>query len=478
MLIMRTYKPIFLALLFTALSGCSDDSSENPDAQPPDPTVDAAAPIDAEVPYQPGDIYDELLLIDGISDVIEVEAPLPDYRSFSFVFEQPVDHDAPDGQTFGQAITLIHRDYAAPTILGTTGYSNYYGDYPMEPTLLLAGNQFIVEHRYFAGSTPQPPDWSKLRIWQAATDHHRIVEAFQHLYPGAWISTGASKGGMTSVYHRRFYPDDLDGTIAYVAPISFAAPDTRYQGFFDTVGTAVCRQRLRDFQRDALMRRNTLEPMAMAYADQNGFTFQLIGSLEAAFESDTAGFEWSFWQYMGDAWCNAIPGPGATDQEVFDFLNILGGVSGSSDQNLARFRSYYYQAEAELGYPGYVAAHVADLLIYEDISVADILPEPVTYDPSAMVDIADWVTTEGSELMFIYGEYDPWTAGAFELGGAQDSYLFTAPLANHGADILSLSNQDRIQAFDILETWTGVTPMIPKAAKRSSMPHREPRLLR
>ena len=42
---------------------------------------------------------------------------------------------------------------------------------------------------------------------------------------------------MTSVYHRRFYPDDVDATVAYVAPISFGAPDDRYIDFLANVGT-------------------------------------------------------------------------------------------------------------------------------------------------------------------------------------------------------------------------------------------------
>ena len=37
---------------------------------------------------------------------------------------------------------------------------------------------------------------------------------------------------MTAIYHRRFYPDDVDGTVPYVAPISFGAPDLRYPTTF------------------------------------------------------------------------------------------------------------------------------------------------------------------------------------------------------------------------------------------------------
>src|SRR5687768_3188655 len=82
-----------------------------------------------------------------------------------------------------------------------------------EPTRLIDGNQISVEQRYFTPSRPSPTNWERqLTIWQAATDHHRIVRALKAIYAQQWVSTGASKGGMTSVYHRRFYPDDVAGT--------------------------------------------------------------------------------------------------------------------------------------------------------------------------------------------------------------------------------------------------------------------------
>ncbi|MFB1479207.1 hypothetical protein [Corallococcus sp. RDP092CA] len=93
-------------------------------------------------------------------------------------------------------------------VLASTGYGigSYYS--PMEPTYLVEGNQLLVEHRCFNNSTPQPTDWRLLNIEQAAADHHRIVQAFKPLFPGKWIS----KGGMTSLYHRAFFPRDVDAT--------------------------------------------------------------------------------------------------------------------------------------------------------------------------------------------------------------------------------------------------------------------------
>ena len=42
---------------------------------------------------------------------------------------------------------------------------------------------------------------------------------------------------MTSVYHRRFYPADVDGTVAYVAPQDVMNARTLYDRFFTTPAT-------------------------------------------------------------------------------------------------------------------------------------------------------------------------------------------------------------------------------------------------
>ena len=94
---------------------------------------------------------------------------------------------------------------------------------------------------------------------------HRIVEALKPIYGEAWINTGYSKGGMTAVYHRRFYPDDVDATVAIAAPFKFSTSDERYPEFLLTIGTPQARQRVYDFQRLALERRGTLVPLFEAW---------------------------------------------------------------------------------------------------------------------------------------------------------------------------------------------------------------------
>jgi len=457
-----------LSLLFTlvACGGGGGGHGAVPDASRPD----AAAPL--------GDIADELRAIDGMSMVTEYDYDGPGYRFFSMLYTQPVDHDQPDGPTFSQMMTLIHRSYDAPTVLATTGYWNYLGGSRTEPTVLLDANQLVTEERFFSDSRPDPADWDKLRIRQAAADHHRIIAALKRrIYKGVWVSTGASKGGMTSIYHKRFYPDDVDAVIAYVAPISFGAPDDRYQAFFDTVGTSACRQRLHDFQRMALTRRDEIKPMIVDLVNQEGYQFSYSGGLDTAIEDEIAGLEWSFWQYMGTQFCNSIPQAGATAAAIYNFIDQDGGLTFSADRYVDLFMPYYFQADVELGYPGYEASYVQDLLLYKDVVRPDPLPSGFdhTYDPSAMADIADWVKHNGDDIMYIYGEYDPWFAGAFELGTTTNAVELVAAQATHGASISQLSSADRDTALSTIEAWTGVQPSFPAAFARPLPPRYTPR---
>jgi hypothetical protein len=75
-----------------------------------------------------------------------------------------------------------------------------------------------------------------------------------------------------------------------------------------------------------------------------------------------------------------------------------------------------------------------------------------------MEDIDTWVQSEGAQLLFVYGEWDPWTGGAFELGDATDSALLTVERGTHGADIRDLEDADREAALAKLAAWSGVEP--------------------
>jgi hypothetical protein len=199
------------------------------------------------------EIRDRLERIPGLTIVNDVPYDNGE-RFFRLIFNQPIDHRDPALGSFGQRLTLLHTDKTRPMVLHTTGYELLDFPFLTETTRLVGANQISVEERYFVPSQPQPPDWSKLTIWQAAADHHRIVEAFASIYTRRWLSTGSSKGGMASVYHRRFFPDDVFGAIVFGAPNDVDdAEDSAYSNFFLQVGTdPECRAALTAVQNEAL----------------------------------------------------------------------------------------------------------------------------------------------------------------------------------------------------------------------------------
>ncbi len=408
------------------------------------------------------DIADRLRAIPGLTVVSESATPPAGFRFFILSYRQPVDHRQPRGATFEQRFQLLHKDVASPMVLHTSGYNMRETAFRSEPTRLVDGNQVSVEQRFFTPSRPQPADWDDLDIWQAATDHHRIVAALKPVYDAKWISTGASKGGMTSVYHRRFYPGDVDGVVAYVAPNDPINPaDRAYDRFFETVGTdAACRTRLEDVQKEALARRPAMVAKYQAAADAAGWTFTgVLGSIDKAFEMTVLDTVWAFWQYSTQADCPSVPAKTATTDELYAFVDGVAGFSFYADQGITPYAPYYYQAATELGWPQPKFDHLRGLTRYPGLYQANSsLPQELRsrHDPRPMLDVDLWVKTRSSQMLFVYGANDPWGAERF-VPSRHDSHLYVAPGANHGANIAALVPAEADAATAALRRWAGVT---------------------
>jgi hypothetical protein len=464
------------AAVFLSLgSGCSDDgkaavgaapiedagtdSIATQDAGPLDGGAAKAQPDGAE-PYDgPTDLVGRMKAIAGMK-VTEKSTSKAGYRLFRLEYEQPVDHDQPGGKHFTQRAILMHRDEAAPMVLASTGYMLFdwaSEDGLEEPTELLQANQLIVEHRFFQPSRPDPAVWSDLDIQQAAADHHSLVQAFKPIYTANWISTGISKGGRTSIYHRRFYPDDVNGTIAYVAPQSFGVSDGRYLDFVADVGTdAACRDALKHVQRLTLQSRTEME----SRMDASGNTFDLIGR-DVVFEHAVVELPFYFWQYLGQSDCASIPGDSATPDELYAFLDKVSSIEAFyGDAMLAEFVPYYYQAATQTGYQAFAEDYLADLLQHPGTDVpATYCPDGVTvaFDPQVMQDIDAWMKASAARMLLIYGQNDPWTAGAFELGSATDSFRFVVAGGNHDANVAQLPDVQKTEALEAIARWAGVS---------------------
>jgi hypothetical protein len=408
------------------------------------------------------DIKDRILAIKGMS-IIE-EKPAEGYRFFLLNYEQPVDHRHPEKGTFKQRISLLHKSEDRPTVFFTSGYGLNDKPARSEPTQMVDGNQVSMEYRYFTPSRPEPADWSKLNIRQAADDQHRIFKALKKIYGQRWVSTGGSKGGMTATYYRRFHPDDMDGTVAYVAPNDVRNDeDSAYYDFFEEVGTKKCRDRLNSTQHEIFERRGEMVKRLKKFAKEGKLTFKLAGSADKAFELVAQDLVWGFWQYHLEAEeCGDVPSKDAKTGELFDWANEIGGWEAGADQGMLPYTPYYFQAGTQMGSPDYESPLLDDVRKYPGLNTPrTYVPReiPMKFERNAMKEIDTWVRKNASQMLFVNGESDPWSAEAFSVGkGTEDAHVFVAPGANHGANIAGLSKGDKAAATSALLKWADVEP--------------------
>jgi hypothetical protein len=466
-----------LALAFTPLGACQEGEHVRPVA-----TFTPGTPAGEEngaggAPGCSEGVANEMLIrlreVPGMV-AARAETDAPGACAFQLEFEQPVDHGAPTGARFLQRARLLHRGPNAPTSLATTGYALFRRrNDDTELSYLLGANLLFVEHRYFVPSTPEPLDWRYLTIEQAAADHHHFVEALRPFYPGPWLSEGVSKGGMTTVYHRRFYPDDVVGTVAYVAPHSAGPADGRYGAFLERVGDQACRDRLVALQREALTppRRERLVRAMVEAGAATGHTFDTFGP-DKIYEFALGESRFLFWQYQNAARCAELPAPEAGDGELYEFFDSVASFANFyDDKSLADFAPYYYQAATQLGGPGPIELHLDGVLAYPGENVVSAYPPAgvaKTFDPAAMADVGAWVASSAERILFVYGEYDPWSAAAFEPSGARETLRLVVPRGNHGSGLLDLPEADRGPALAALKAWSGVEPRAPDGPTRAA----------
>ncbi len=430
---LRPITAFFLILALIETNGCTDSTGPEP--------------------WDRGDILARLNALPGV-EAREIEPYYGYPRAFQLDITQPVDHNHPKGPRFTQRAYLSHVDNSTPMVFAPSGYGTTPSS-GQELAGILQANCLSVTHRYFPDARPAELDWQYLDIRQAAQDHHRIVDLFKKIYDGTWISTGASKGGKTAVFHRRFFPADVDATVAYVAPFMFSPEDPRFEPYLRSTGTPEGRGAIHDFQRRLLERKDELLPFYGDWFVENGWSYSL--PLAPAFESSVVSYEWGFWQrHIFDY--HEIPGPDAAGEEMVNHLAQVVRLSFKSDVYRDYFKAYIYQVLTETGSAQLEAPHLADLLEEEGLDVRVRYSFPMdlefVYRSESIPDVLQWVEDEGHGIIYIYGGVDPWTAGQVQLDGTADALKVIQPGADHQVRILDLDQRDLV--LGTLENWLGL----------------------
>lgn len=397
--------------------------------------------------------------INAISAIKEIRPLETSEFSEKYVtyFTQPLDHRHPEKGSFRQRVIVSHVGFDRPTVIVTEGYGAAYAlrsQYREELSKLLNANMIFVEYRYFLESTPEPKDWQNLTAENSADDLHAITTAFKNIYPGKWIATGISKGGQTTLLYRTFYPDDVDISVPYVAPLCYGVEDGRHEPFLHKVSTPENRKIIEDFQLEALKRKATLLPRFEKYCTEKNYSFR--APIEEIYDYSVLEYSFALWQWGTPI--SSIPATTASDDEVFSHLLAISepGYFTADSPNA----SFFVQAARELGYYGY---DVQPFKQYLSIQSSEgylhrlMLPEELKdmpFDKTLSKKITKFLKKQDPKMIFIYGQNDPWTAaGVTWLKNKKNIHVFIQPNGSHLARISTLPEAEKAEVMELINEW-------------------------
>lgn len=397
--------------------------------------------------------------INAISAIKEIRPLETSEFSEKYVtyFTQPLDHRHPEKGSFRQRVIVSHVGFDRPTVIVTEGYGAAYAlrsQYREELSKLLNANMIFVEYRYFLESTPEPKDWQYLTAENSADDLHAITTAFKNIYPGKWIATGISKGGQTTLLYRTFYPDDVDISVPYVAPLCYGVEDGRHEPFLHKVSTSENRKKIEDFQLEALKRKATLLPRFEKYCTEKNYSFR--APIEEIYDYSVLEYSFALWQWGTPI--SSIPATTASDDEIFSHLLAISepGYFTADSPNA----SFFVQAARELGYYGY---DVQPFKQYLSIQSSEgylhrlMLPEELKdmpFDKTLSKKITKFLKKQDPKMIFIYGQNDPWTAaGVTWLKNKKNIHVFIQPNGSHLARINTLPEAEKAKVMELINEW-------------------------
>ena len=407
-----------------------------------------------------GEAGKRLAALPGVSKVEALKTTLFPEKYVFFIRQQLDAKDASKGY-FEQRVVLCHRGFDRPTVLVTEGYNARYAmreNYMDELSKLFETNVITVEYRYFDQSMPKPCNWDYMTVENSLYDLHNVNQTLHAMYKGKWISTGISKGGQTTMFYRAYFPNDVDISVPYVAPLNKSVEDGRHEKFLQyEVSTKENRQKVLDLQLLLFKRKTALLPMLEQYCKDQKFTFNV--PIAEIFDFIVMEYSFAFWQWGDDL--AKIPTSKATDKELFDYLMRISEPGYFSNQN-PNF-PFNYQAARELGYYGY---YTEPFKKYLSIKSAKgylkrlMVPkgqEDVQFSPVLYNNTVDFLTKNDPKMVYIYGDIDPWSAsGVYGLPFTKNKkniHVYMCKGGSHRTRINSFPEPTRQEIIQLISNW-------------------------
>ncbi|WP_298754507.1 S28 family serine protease [uncultured Psychroserpens sp.] len=395
----------------------------------------------------------------SIPNIVSIEKKQPTSHfdeNYEIWFEQPIDHNDPSKGTFKQRVFLGFENANLPVIVELRGYG-IGSERAGELAAHYKANQLTIEHRYFNNSRPVTIDWNTLTIENAAKDQANIITTIRNaMYPDAkFISTGISKGCQTTMAHRRFFPNNVDASVCYVGPLNYKREDPRVYEFLKTVATKEDRDKVKAFQNLCFENRAALLQLMKNEAQQKSMNWEF--GVEKAIDYTILEYSFAFWQWGIPL--SSIPASDVSVAQIYKHLIDVVGYGFFEQKAVEDLQPYFWAALTQQGIYGYETAPFKNYLNTEEIYKFDwAFPDGISkaYDLKPMQDIKSYLDNSAEKILFIYGEYDAWSATAVELSDSAKNralYKFVKPKGDHRTRIRSFSQNTQQSIYDIIDEW-------------------------
>lgn len=404
-------------------------------------------------------LYDKLKSIPQVSKIKKMKTSDHFVEVFEFYFEQEINPKDSNSAKFLQKVVIGHAAFESPVVFELEGYSIHSTRSGELPTLFQC-NQIAIEHRFFEDALPEDGaiPWEHLTIENAAFDHHQIIQAIRKkVYPESkFISTGISKGGQTTMIHRSFYPDDVEVSVCYVAPLNFQREDPRIYKFLKSVGTKAQRKQIQDFQIRCLKAKDKIVPLMKLWARENKFFWDF--STEKAFEYYVLEYSFAFWQWGGTKF-SEIPSEKASPAEMLSHVLEVSGVSFFEMQGVEELRPYFWAALTEEGIYGYEVEpfkeHLSQKTTYTfDFAFPKDHQKP--FNPKPMQEVNRFIQEEAEKMIFINGGLDTWGATGVELtdkAKKRGLKVYVLEDGHHGTRIKHFDKKTKKEIVETIQGW-------------------------
>lgn len=398
--------------------------------------------------------------LEGISAVERLETSKFSEK-YTMRIRQNVDGDTPDKGTFNQRIVVGFKDYEKPTVIVTEGYWGDYAynkHYAEELCDMFDANIIHCEYRYFGPSTPTPTNWDYMTVDNSLRDYHHIRTLFGKVFKGKWISTGISKGGQTTMFYRATYPNDVDVSVSYVAPLNRAVEDGRHEKFLSKqVGTKAERKVILNAQKEIMKRKQRLMPLFNKYNKEKNLKYKL--SEEDIFDYTVLEYPFALWQWGTSV--ETIPAQDSSDEVWFNHLMEIAGPDYFADPN--RYMPFDVQALRELGYYGYDMKPFKKWMSIKSTKgylKKIMLPDSfanLEFDSALYERTVKYLKENDPKHIFIYGEIDPWSASGvctwLDCSKKQNMRVYVQPRGSHKARISNMPDDMKKEIVERLMEW-------------------------